>query len=69
MICEESRRADGGEGATQGVVELVGDPGIDGWEGHMDSDEVKEADFVSPVVFVLERLVDQVCDHHCAQQI
>ena len=47
-------------GERKGIVQVVGDPGVDCREGRMDRDEVNEAHNIPPIVFVLKRAVDVV---------
>ena len=44
-------------------VHGVGHPSVDCWESHVYRQEVGERNYISPIVFVLERLVDQVLHH------
>ena len=52
-----------------GVVELVGDPGIDGGKGRVNGHEVEPSDHVPPIVLVFERFVDQVKYHNYSNSI
>ena len=59
-IIEVASVTDCRHGERKGIVQVVGNPGVDCREGRMDRDEVYEAHNIPPVVFVLKRAVDVV---------
>ena len=61
---DEVSFTDCGQSDHQPIVNLIGDKSADGRERAVDRQEVDETDYVSPIVFVLQRSVDQVYDHH-----
>ena len=50
-------------------VEVVGDPSVYRRESHMNRDEVDEAHYISAIVFVLERLVDEILHDDLEQDV